>query len=86
MVKQNYCPPPPPVTPEKTDILGSLRCNKNMKKAVDLVSKSITLHLPHTFWYISLPLFFYADYHVKFPNFTFEGGRKQTRTNFSFSF
>ena len=26
--------------------------------------------------------FFYADYHVKFSNFTFEGGRKQTRTNF----
>ena len=25
-------------------------------------------------------------YHVKFPNFTIEGGRKQTTTNFSFSF
>ena len=25
-------------------------------------------------------------YYVKFPNFTFEGGRKQTTTNFSFSF
>ena len=24
--------------------------------------------------------------HVKFPNFTIEGGRKQTATNFSFSF
>ena len=24
--------------------------------------------------------------HVKFPNFTIEGGRKQTTTNFSFSF
>ena len=22
--------------------------------------------------------FFYADYHVKFPNFTWQGGRKQT--------
>ena len=25
-------------------------------------------------------------YHVKYPNFTIEGGRKQTTTNFSFSF
>ena len=25
-------------------------------------------------------------YHVKFPNFTFERGRKQTTTNVSFSF
>ena len=25
-------------------------------------------------------------YHVKFPNFTIEGGRKQRTTNFSFSF
>ena len=36
----------------------------------------------NTFWYISLPFSFYVDYHVKFPNFTFEGGRKQTRTIF----
>ena len=34
------------------------------KKAVDLVSESTTLHLRHTFWYIFLPFFFYADYPV----------------------
>ena len=32
MVKQNYTPPPPPVTPQKPDWLGSLRCNENIKK------------------------------------------------------
>ena len=51
---QTKLPLPRPVTP-KTDRLGSLRCNENIKKVVDLVSKTITLHLHHTFWYISLP-------------------------------
>ena len=50
------------------------------------VSKTITLHQHHTFWYsISLPSL-YANCYVKFANFTFEGGRKQTAANFSFSF
>ena len=85
LVEQNNLPP---VT-QKIDRLGSLiiRCKENVKKAIDLVSKTITLHLHHTFWYISLIYcFFYADYHVKFPNFTFPGGRKQTATIFSHSF
>ena len=56
-----------------------------LNKGVDLVSKTTTLHMHHTFWYISLPSL-YADYHVKLPNFTFEGGRKKTTTNFPFSF
>ena len=72
MVKQNYPPPPPLVTPQTET--EHKKKKKNGKK-VDLVSKTITLHLNHTFWYI---LFFgrsfYVDYHVKFPNFTFEGG------------
>ena len=58
---------------------------RNIKKGVDLASKTITLHLHHTFWHISLQSL-YADYHVKLPNFTFEGGRKKTTTNFTFSF
>ena len=58
---------------------------KKTTKKVDLVSKTITLHLHHTFGCIFCR-FFYVDYHVKFPNFTFEGGRKQMTTNFSFSF
>ena len=44
-------------------------------------SKTITLHLHYTFWYIFCR-FFYVDDHVKFPNFTFEGGRNQMTTNF----
>ena len=59
--------------------------NRQEKKGVDLLRKTIPLHLHHTFWYISLPSL-YADYHVKLPNFTFEGGRKKTTTNFAFSF
>ena len=55
------------------------------KRGVDLASVSITLHLHHTFWYISLPSL-YADYHVILPNFMFERGRKRTTTNFTFSF
>ena len=58
---------------------------QNIKKVIDVVSKTITLHLYHSFWYISLPSL-YANYYVKFPNFTFEGGHKHTTTNFSFSF
>ena len=42
---------------------------KTTTKKVDLVSKTITLHLHHNFWYIFCR-FFYVDYHVKFPNFT----------------
>ena len=80
-------PPPPPPIPvrQNTDRLGSLRCNENIKKGVDLASKTITLHPHQTFWYISLPSL-YADYHEKLPNFMFEGGRKKTTTNFPFSF
>ena len=37
-------PPPPPPIPvrQNTDRLGSLRCNENIKKGVDLASKTIT--------------------------------------------
>ena len=74
---------------EEIVILGSLSNddgdgNKNFKKAIGLLSKTISLHVHHAFLYISLPLL--HDYEVKMPSFTFYGGRKQATTNFSFSF
>ena len=58
--------------------------NENVKKAIGLLSKTTTLHVHHAFLYISLPLL--HDYDVKMPSFTFYGGRKQSKTNFSFFF
>ena len=58
--------------------------NENVEKAIGLWSKTTSLHVPHAFLYISLPLL--HDYDVKMPSFTFYGGRKQATTNFSFSF
>ena len=58
--------------------------NENVEKAIGLLSKTTSLHVPHAFLYISLPLL--HDYDVKMPSFTFYGGRKQATTNFSFSF
>ena len=43
--------------------------NENGKKAIDLFSKTTTLHVQHTFLYISLPSL--RDYDVKMPNFSF---------------
>ena len=43
--------------------------NENGKKAIDLLSKTTTLHVQHTFLYISLPSL--RDYDVKMPNFSF---------------
>ena len=57
---------------------------ENVKKAIGLISKTTTLHVQDTFWYISLPSL--HDYDVKIPNLTFYGGRKQATTNFSFYF
>ena len=71
-------------TPPSPPPLPSVK-KQTRKKGVDLLRKTITLHPHHTFWYISLPSL-YADYLVKLPNFTFEGGRKKTTTNFPFSF
>ena len=58
--------------------------NENVKKVIGLLSKTTSLHVHHTFLYISLPLL--HDYKVKMPSFTFYGGRKQATTNFSFPF
>ena len=58
--------------------------NENAKKAMGLLSKTTTLHVHHAFLYISSPSLHH--YNVKMPDFTLCGGRKQTTTNFSFSF
>ena len=58
--------------------------NENIEKAIGLLSKATSLHVPHAFLYISLPLL--HDHDVKMPSFTFYGGRKQVTTKFSFSF
>ena len=58
--------------------------NKSIKTAIGLLSKKTSLHVHHTFLYISLPL--RHDYDLKMPNFTFYGGRKQATRKFSFSF
>ena len=50
------------------------------KTTIDLISKTTTLHLHNTFFYISCP--FLHDYDVKMPNFASYVGRKQATTNF----
>ena len=57
-------------------IIGTLRSddgdgNENFVKAIGLpvISKTTTLHVHHTFLYISLP--FLHDYNVKVANFAF---------------
>ena len=57
---------------------------KTNKQTIGLEGKTTTLPVHHTFLYISLP--FLHDYDVKFPNWTFHGGRKQATTKFYFSF
>ena len=54
--------------------VGTLRNNDgdgngNGREAIDLVSKTTTLHVHHAFLYISLPPL--HDYDVKWPNFKF---------------
>ena len=45
--------------------------NENGKNAIDLISKATTLHVHHTFLYLSLTSL--HDYDVKMPNFSFYG-------------
>ena len=80
---ENFTTTPPSLT------LWTLRTNdvddnKKVKKAIGLISKTATLHMCHTFLFISFP--FLHDYDVKMPNFAFYGGRKQATTKFYFSF
>ena len=70
-------------------LLWSLRChhgndNENVKNAIVWIGKTSTLHVHHSFLYISLPSL--NEYDGKMPNFSFYGGRKQAKAKFSFSF
>ena len=58
-------------------------CNKKFRWASWEQSKTTTLHVHYTFWFISLPLFHDSD--MKFACATCYGGCKQTK-NLSFTF
>ena len=66
-------------------LLGTLRSNDTddnenvRKKTIGLISKTTTLHVHHTFFYISF--LFLHNFDVKMPNFEVYGGRKQTIAN-----
>ena len=69
-------------------VIGTLRSNdanvnENVIKTTGLMSKTTTLHVHHTFMYISFP--FLPDYDVKMTNLAFNGERKQATTKFYFS-
>ena len=69
-------------------ILGSLSndngaATRTAKKTIDLFSKTITLHVQHTFLYISLPSLHDYDV-VKMLNFTFYVGCEHKTTIFFF--
>ena len=49
--------------------------NENVKKAVGFMSKT-TLHAQHTLQYITLLSLHNFNFNVKFPSFTFNGGRR----------
>ena len=54
--------------------------NENGKKAIGSDCKTTNLHVHHAFLCISLPSL--HDYDVKFPNFTFYGGRERRQRPF----
>ena len=54
------------------------------QKVIGLRSKTTTLHVHHTVFYISLPVM--HNYDLKMPNFAFYGEREQATTNFYLSF
>ena len=58
--------------------------DENIKKAIRLLSKTTSLHVHHTFLYISLPLL--HDYNMKMPSFTFYGGCKTSDDKLFFLF
>ena len=81
----NHWPSDLPTTPH--DKLGSFSNgdgNENVKKAIGLITKTTSLLVHYTFWYISLLSQHNQD--VKFPDGTFYGGHRHTTTNFSFCF
>ena len=60
------------------------RRQRELHKSHRFNKQTTTLHVQHTFLYISLP--FLHEYDVKMPNFMFYKGRKQSTTKFSISF
>ena len=52
--------------------------NEERQKTMGLISKTTTLHVHHTFLYISFP--FLHDYDVKMSKFAFYGERKQAKS------
>ena len=69
-------------------VIGTLRSNdtdvnENVIKTIGLMSKTTTLHVHHTFMYISFP--FLPDYDVKMTNLAFNRERKQATAKFYFS-
>ena len=84
-------PPPPGFHDRRRSLITLIRDfkiqqrdgneNDKNKTIIALISKKITLHVRHTFSYISLP--FSCDYDVKMPNFAFYGERKQATRNFT---
>ena len=58
--------------------------NDKKKTIIASISKKKSLHVRHTFLYISLP--FSYDYDVKMPNFAFYGDGKQATRKFYMSF
>ena len=74
-----------PLEEENRDLEDpTTRRQRELQKIIGLRSKTTTLNVHHTFFYISMP--FLHDYDVKMPNFAFYGERKQATTNFYLSF
>ena len=57
---------------------------RERNKTIGFISKTITLHVLHAYWYISLA--FLHDYDMKMHNLAFYGLYKQATTKFYFSF
>ena len=74
-----------PLEEENRDLEDpTTRRQRELQKIIGLRSKTTTLNVHHTFFYISMP--FLHEYDVKMPNFAFYGERKQVTTNFYLSF
>ena len=74
-----------PLEDENRDLEDpTTRRQRERQKVIGLKSKTTTLHVHHTFFYISLPVM--HNYDLKMPNFAFYGEREQATTNFSLYF
>ena len=74
-----------PLEDENRDLEDpTTRRQRERQKVIGLRSTTTTLHVHHTFFYISLPVMY--NYDLKMPNFAFYGEREQATTNFYLSF